>query len=91
MLTIVDFLPNTIDFQSSEPLIEQACDIGLETWHEHYWRPMENNGYHFRTLKTNLPWETQNPSYGLISSEENLSDQFLSHLEHLRTLKKYLE
>ena len=33
MLIIVDFLPNIVDFQSSEPLIEQACDVGLQTWH----------------------------------------------------------
>ena len=30
MLIIVDFLPNTIDFQSSEPLTEQICDARLE-------------------------------------------------------------
>ena len=33
MLTIVDLLPNIVDFQSSELLTEQTCDVGLETWH----------------------------------------------------------
>ena len=27
----VDFLPNTADFQSSEPLTGQTCDARLET------------------------------------------------------------
>ena len=31
MLTIVDFLSNIVDFQSSEPLTEQTCDAKHET------------------------------------------------------------
>ena len=62
MLTIVDFSPNTIDFQSSELLTEQTCDARLETWYEHPWRHMNNHGNQLRPLKPNLPWETQNPS-----------------------------
>ena len=62
MLTIVDFLPNTVDFQSSESLTEQTCDVKLETWHEHYWGTMENHGNHLRPLKPKFPWENQNPS-----------------------------
>ena len=34
MLTIVDFLPNIVDFQSSEQLTEQTYDARRETWHE---------------------------------------------------------
>ena len=42
-LTIFDFLPNTTDFQSSDQLIEQNCDLRLETWHEYSWRPIMNH------------------------------------------------
>ena len=62
MLTTVDFLPNVVDFQSYEPLTEQTCDARLETWHEHYWTPMENHGNQLRPLQPKFPWETQNPS-----------------------------
>ena len=31
VLENVDFLPNTVDFQSSEPMTEQTCDPRLET------------------------------------------------------------
>ena len=70
MLTIVDFLPNTIDFQSSESLIEKIYDGRLETWHEPCWGPMINNGNHLRHLQHEFPWETQNPSCGLLAYAE---------------------
>ena len=48
MLTTVDFLPNTIDFQSSEPLIEQTCDARLKTWYEHPLIHMRTHESHLR-------------------------------------------
>ena len=43
MLTTIDFLPNTVDLQSSEPLIEQTYDAKLETLHDKSLRPIENH------------------------------------------------
>ena len=61
LLTIVDFLPNIVDFQSSEPLTEQTCDVGFETWYENYWGPMMNHRNPLRPSQTKFPWETQKP------------------------------
>ena len=48
MLTIVDFLPNTVYFQSFELLTEQTYDVRLENLYEHFlktygepWKPLE--------------------------------------------------
>ena len=62
MLTIIDFLPNIVGFQSSEQLSEQICDARNEIWHEHSWRHMKNHGNNLRPLRLNLTLETQNPS-----------------------------
>ena len=43
MLTIIDFLHNKVDFQSSELLTEQTCDARLETGHEDTLRHMRNH------------------------------------------------
>ena len=66
-MTIVDFLPNTIDFQSYEPLTKQNCDARLGTWHEYCLMPIENHGNHLRPLKPLLPCARWNPSYGPIA------------------------
>ena len=55
ILTIIDFLPNTTDFQSSEQLTEQICDARLETWYEKSWRPIMNHESHLRHQKSNCP------------------------------------
>ena len=56
MLTIVDFSPNIVDFQSSEQLTEQTCDAGLEIWHEHSLRRMRNREIYLRHYKLKFPW-----------------------------------
>ena len=61
-LTKIDFLPNIVDFPSSEPLTEQTCDARLETWYDHSWGPMENYENYLIPLKLNIPWEIPNPS-----------------------------
>ena len=55
MLTTIDFLPNIVDFQSSEQLTEQICDARLETWYEKSWRPIMNHESHLRHQKSNYP------------------------------------
>ena len=83
LLTTIDLLSNTADFQSSEQLIEQICDARLKTWYESSWRPMMNHESNLRHLNSNFPCEKQNPSCGLSAYEVSLSNQLLSILEHL--------
>ena len=43
MLTIVDFLPNIDNYQSSEPLTEQTYDAKHETWYDNSWRHIRDH------------------------------------------------
>ena len=36
ILTTIDFLSNTVDFQLFEQLIEQICGARLQNWYEKY-------------------------------------------------------
>ena len=47
MMTTINFLPNSTDFQSFEQLTEQICGARLETWYEKSWRPIMNHESHF--------------------------------------------
>ena len=84
MLTIVDFLINTIDFQSFEPLTEQTCDVGIETWHGPCWGSMKNHGSHLRHFQSKFPWETQNPNCRPLGLGWGLTGQPLSAREALK-------
>ena len=70
MLTTVDFLSNTTDFQPSEQLSEETWLVKLETLHgeslKHMWRHED----HWRYWKSILPWEIPNPSLGWLSRRE---------------------
>ena len=48
MLTIVDFLTNTTDFQPSEQLSEETWLVRLETWHGESLRHMRRHENHWR-------------------------------------------
>ena len=54
MLTTVDFLSNTTDFQSSEQLTEQTCVVRLETWHGDIVRHIKKHEVHLRPWKLNF-------------------------------------
>ena len=55
MLTTIDFLPNIVNFQSFEPLIEKTFDVRHETWYDNSWRHIRDHEIHFRPFKPNLP------------------------------------
>ena len=48
ILTTIDFLSNTVDIQSFEPLTEDTCDAMHETWYEHYWRHIRDHEINLR-------------------------------------------
>ena len=57
MLTIIDFLSNIIDFQSSEQLTEQTWAVRLETWHGDALKDMRRHDDHLKHYKPYLTWE----------------------------------
>ena len=70
MLTTVDFLSNTTDFQPSEQLSEETWLVKLETWHGESLKHMRRHEGHWRCLKSILTWEIPNPSLGWLSRRE---------------------
>ena len=75
-------------FQSSEPLIEQTYDVGLETWHEPCWGPMKNHGIRLISLQTKFPKESQNPSCRPLGLGGASDWSTLECLEFLRSLER---
>ena len=70
MLTTVDFLTNTTDFQPSEQLSEETWLVKLETWHGESLKHMRKHDDHWRCWKSILIWEMPNPSLGWLSRRE---------------------
>ena len=64
MLTTVDFLSNTTDFQPSEQLSEETWLVRLETWHGDSLKHMRRHDDHWRCWEPILIWELPNPSLG---------------------------
>ena len=57
MLTIVDLLSNTADFQPSEQLDEQLTLVRLGTWYEDSLRYMKRYDDHLKHWKSIVTWE----------------------------------
>ena len=70
MLTTVDFLSNTTDFQPSEQLSEETWLVRLETWHGESLKHMRRHEDHWRCWESIWIWEIPNPSLGWLSRRE---------------------
>ena len=78
MLTKIDFLPNIVNFQSSEQLSEQTCAARLETWHEDSLKYMRNHETYLRNYKSKFLWENPNPNYrSLLRRRAHLIDSWV--------------
>ena len=79
--------PNTVDFRSTDQLIEQKCDPNLETWHEKSWGSKMIHESHIRHYKFNYLCTNSNPNFELSVFEEvSWADQTLCSLESMEIL-----